>query len=244
MPLARQKSHIRVLSLLGSERFVIRAPSCGVLPNEFELAWLLWDTQATPLSDETIEQWGDGANTGYRLEFLTTRRFRFTTYGFGGGVVTSSNILAVVGERRFCLVRAQFGSYGSRIILNETATLEPATGMLAPLVGEDRFLCAQNLVGNNRLESLQPAACAVGFNNSLADETGIYEAVRRAQRLLEPAAALSYVDFSRYRPLRTAVPQGHFGDDVTGARVESLVTSTEHRPFWRRADRTTDWSTS
>lgn len=245
MPLGRQKSHIRALDLQSFERFIIRAPSCNVLPTRFEIAWLLWDTFEVPGSAETVELFGDGAATGYQLEYLPTRQFRFTTYGLGGGVVTSSNALVTSGDRHWCLVRAQFNAatFGLRIILNETPT-EAGGGMLAPLVTEDRFLCTDDAPGSAALVSLQPAACAVGLGASLDEDEAIYAVVRRAQRLLEPADCLSYVDFARYRPLVAAVPQGHWGDDVTGARIESLVTSTEHLPLWHRADSAVYWSTA
>src|SRR3990167_2618445 len=140
MPLSRQKSHIRTLDLQSFERFVIRYPSCGDLPSVFEVAWLLWDTFDVPASDETVELFGDGVATGYRVEYLPTRQFRFTTYGGGGGTVTSSNALATSGDRHFCLVRCQFdgAGFGLRIILNETAADALGGGMLAPLANEDR----------------------------------------------------------------------------------------------------------
>lgn len=239
MPLGRTKTHVPAVDLtLGEPAFVIRAPTCGQMPSLVETSWLLYSQAALPLADETIELWGDGVNTGYQLEYLTTGAFRFTTYGSGGGTVTTSNAV-VVGQRQWQWVRASFADATLSVALGDTV-VTAGGGMLAALAAEDRFLCAADLVGSSLLRGLSPAACTVGVGTTLANVN--VTAIRKAQRLLESAQAISYVDFGRYRVLDPGVPGAHWGDDVTGARVESLATSLQHRVSWYRADRSTDWN--
>lgn len=237
MPLGRQKAMVRVVS--SSDDVVrVRYPS-RVIPARPTLAWLLYKQQATaPAADETIEECGDGATRGYRLEYTTGQAIRYTTYsGAGGASVTSSNTLAGEDDVFFLVVAMHQGAV-NRVVLNETQTSAVAAAMAAPTSADDRFLLSRAAQANP-LFACAAAQCSLGQMAWLDVDT-LYSTIRGAQRLLEGSGALSYIDWTRLVFASGNGQSAHFGDDVTGARVD--VPAAAAAGTYVRADRTSDWS--
>lgn len=240
MPLGRMKAMVRVVQAAGTSAIRVRYPLRVIPTGGFNLAWLLYKQRATPpAADETIEECGDGATRGYKLEYTTTETVRLTTYsGAGGDSVTSSN--ALTGEDNvFFFVKAAHEGTVNRIILNETLSSAAAAAMTDPTPADDRFLLS-DAAALSPLFACWAAQCALGGYSWLGT-ANMYPTIREAQRLLEGSSVLSYIDWTRLVGSATLLGQAEsFGDDVTGARVE--VPADAAGSIYVRADRPTDWS--
>lgn len=240
MPAGRRKDQLKAIVWRANEpRAVVRAPLCGTMPTQVELAWLVYAPSALPVAAETLEQWGDGATEGYRLEWLPAGTFRFTTYGAGAATVDTTAAVAAA-TRQWLWVRAALASSAIMVALGDDV-VTAAGGMTPAAAGTDRFLCARDAAGLFGT-TLSPAQCALGTASASLINVQL-SSVRQAQRLLEPGSPLSYIDFGRWDSNGVgSVSQPHLDDDHNGARVEMLnVSGAVHTTFWFRSDRAADW---
>lgn len=251
MPLGRRKQMVRGASFpAGTLPFLVAAPARRVGVN-VTMAWHLALGAILPVADETIEQCGDGSTRGWRLELLTTGAVRFTTYRAGPAstALTTTNVLTVADVGLNFIAIASISGVSMRVYLNELLTSGAAGGaMVVPTAADTLILGAQTSGGTSPVTQTQlirrwqSHAASVG---GLSLET-LYQRTRDAIRLEEPPGCVSYIDFGRYIPDLSGTTlggtAGHFGDDVTGARIANQGGPPVPANVLIRADRAADWS--
>ena len=251
MPLGRRKQMVRGASFpAGSLPFFVPAPSRRVGVN-VTVAWHLALGAILPVADETIEQCGDGSTRGWRLELTTTGAIRFTVYRAGPAntALSSSNVLTVADVGLNFLAIASISGVSMRVLLNETETTGAAGGaMVTPTAADSLILGARTTGGTSPVTQAQLIrrwqSHAVGVG-ALSLDT-LYQRTKDALRLEEPPGCVSYIDFGRYIPDLSGTTlggtAGHFGDDVTGARIVNQGGPPIPANVLVRADRDADWS--